>query len=801
MAAVLMRVRAWLRTSWPGVVVLTVITGLVGGVVLAALAGAHRTETAVPQFLRYSGPTEGQVDADPKTLDRVAALPGVAWTERVAFVLAFPVTSQQKLAIQPGQIITWALVHQPPQSRVMVVAGHPPRPAQAGQAMLNEGAAQLLHAHVGSLIRLRGYRPSQVEAVLNGAALAPPVSLPPVRIAAIIRTPTDLGSGRGAPSDVTYIGHGALYVTADFYQRYAAQVGNQIGLAFHLTHGSAGIPAFQTEVRRTTGGQAQVQVGSDDATSAAAAERATSLQALALLVFGLLLALALVLVVGQSITRLTWSSADDFPALRALGLSGPQLVLTALAPGGLVAVGSLLLAIPAGFALSVFTPIGLARQAEISPGLSFDAPIMLGGATALVLLLSARAALSAWQVARNRATLLVPSPGSRPTRVASWLARSGFPVTAVSGARLAFGAGRGRSAIPVRSAVSGMMAAITAVTATLVFGSSLSHVVTDPAVAGWNWDVTVGNPHSGDLNARVTAGLRRDPDVTAFTGTALGASLIDGHDVQIVGLKPGRGQVEPPVLAGRLPRGPGEIALAGRDLQMLGRKVGDRVTARGPRGPVVLRVTGQVVLSPEITNEEVALGHGGVMTLTGADALSRAPLPVNLFLVRLRPVARPAAVAQLKHQFPGSVLPALAPPEILNLRGVDSLPVILALLLTALAVSIVAHTLSTSVRRRRGDLAVLKVLGFTGLQVRLTVAWQSTLMAGASLLIGLPLGLALGRLAWLAFAHGFAIQPVPVVSPLLLLAVPALLLLANLVAATPARAAARTRPAVALRAE
>jgi ABC-type lipoprotein release transport system permease subunit len=66
------------------------------------------------------------------------------------------------------------------------------------------------------------------------------------------------------------------------------------------------------------------------------------------------------------------------------------------------------------------------------------------------------------------------------------------------------------------------------------------------------------------------------------------------------------------------------------------------------------------------------------------------------------------------------------PPEILNLQGVSSLPVILALLRTALAVSIVAHTLAMSVRRRRGDLAVLKVLGFTGPQVRLTVAWQSS---------------------------------------------------------------------------
>jgi hypothetical protein len=43
--------------------------------------------------------------------------------------------------------------------------------------------------------------------------------------------------------------------------------------------------------------------------------------------------------------------------------------------------------------------------------------------------------------------------------------------------------------------------------------------------------------------------------------------------------------------------------------------------------------------------------------------------------------------------------------------------------------------------------------------------------------------------------------PAPVLSPLLLLAVPAVLLLANAIAAVPARAAARTQPAVILRTE
>jgi ABC-type lipoprotein release transport system permease subunit len=121
--------------------------------------------------------------------------------------------------------------------------------------------------------------------------------------------------------------------------------------------------------------------------------------------------------------------------------------------------------------------------------------------------------------------------------------------------------------------------------------------------------------------------------------------------------------------------------------------------------------------------------------------------------------------------------------------------------LMVLASGIIAHTLLTSVRRRRRDLAILKTLGFVARQVQSTVAWQATAIAGASLIVGLPLGLLAGRWAWILLTDQVAIVPAPVISPLLLLAIPAVLLLANAIAAVPARAAARTQPAVILRTE
>jgi predicted lysophospholipase L1 biosynthesis ABC-type transport system permease subunit len=347
-----------------------------------------------------------------------------------------------------------------------------------------------------------------------------------------------------------------------------------------------------------------------------------------------------------------------------------------------------------------------------------------------------------------------------------------------------------------------MAAALAAVLAALVFGASVSHVIGDPAVAGWDWDVTVGNPHSGDISAQAVPRLRADTFVSGFTVTAMGDALLDGRDdVTLVGLQTVTGRVIPPVLAGRLPTAPGEIALGGRELRALGKSVGDTVRASGPHGQVPLRVTGEVVLSPEITNEQTQLGSGAVMTMQGAAAVSGSPMPRNVFLVSLRKPASPAAISSLKQQFPGTVLPAVAPPEVRDLSGVSGLPLILAFVLMLLACGIIAHTLLTSVRRRRRDLAILKTVGFVTRQVRATVAWQATALACAGLIVGVPLGLLVGRWAWLLFAGQEAIVPAPVISPLTLLAIPAVLLLANAIAAIPARSAARTQPAVILRSE
>ena len=71
-----------------------------------------------------------------------------------------------------------------------------------------------------------------------------------------------------------------------------------------------------------------------------------------------------------------------------------------------------------------------------------------------------------------------------------------------------------------------------------------------------------------------------------------------------------------------------------------------------------------------------------------------------------------------------------------------------------------------------------------------------------ALLAGLPLGVAAGRWAWQLFGAGLGIPANPVVPvPLVLLMVPAVILIANVVAWWPGWSAARISPAQVLRTE
>ena len=111
-------------------------------------------------------------------------------------------------------------------------------------------------------------------------------------------------------------------------------------------------------------------------------------------------------------------------------------------------------------------------------------------------------------------------------------------------------------------------------------------------------------------------------------------------------------------------------------------------------------------------------------------------------------------------------------------------------------------TLVTSVRRRRRDLAILKTLGFTGRQLATAVAVQAGVAAVIGCAIGIPAGIALGRVLWDLFAGEISAVPYPTVPTGAIVAIGLIAVgLAVLVSMVPGRIAARTTTAQLLRVE
>jgi hypothetical protein len=83
-----------------------------------------------------------------------------------------------------------------------------------------------------------------------------------------------------------------------------------------------------------------------------------------------------------------------------------------------------------------------------------------------------------------------------------------------------------------------------------------------------------------------------------------------------------------------------------------------------------------------------------------------------------------------------------------------------------------------------------------------TVAWQATTFGALALVIGIPLGVIVGRWGWNVFADHLGVVPEAVVpTATVLLIVPATILVANLLSLVPGRIASRLRPGPVLRTE
>ncbi len=303
--------------------------------------------------------------------------------------------------------------------------------------------------------------------------------------------------------------------------------------------------------------------------------------------------------------------------------------------------------------------------------------------------------------------------------------------------------------------------------------------------------------------------LERDPRVTDISIGYSGVPLtVDGTSADGMALTRVRGRpLLPNVTEGRQPVGPHEVMLGVRTLADLHLHLGSTVdvTLSGTPSGRHFTVVGAGVF-PSLS-DTLSLGQGTALTVDGIRAIvgGTAAPPPETALVRLRPGVDHAAVITALNRELGdaslvSISAPMQPVDLVNFGRVANLPLFVGALLGLLAAAALAHLLVTSIRRRERDRAILKVVGFVPSQLRRTVAWQATVIAVASLVVGVPVGIVVGRWVWLAFAHQLGVIPDISIRPwLVVLLAVAVLLTANLIALVPAAGAARTPVAETLR--
>jgi ABC-type lipoprotein release transport system permease subunit len=395
------------------------------------------------------------------------------------------------------------------------------------------------------------------------------------------------------------------------------------------------------------------------------------------------------------------------------------------------------------------------------------------------------------------------------------LGRAGAKPPLVIGVRAAIQPTRGAAAVPVRTTLVGAAVSVAALVAVLVFGAGIDRLVTTPRLYGWSWDVAItGNSGYSYVGADDTGQrplerrLERDSGVGAWSWASYGSLTADDRGVPAVGIEIGRGAVYPTLLEGRAATDDDEIVVGTTTLRLIGKDVGDKVRVSAGSRSASKLVVGRAVFPALGFGDaaRTALGDGVALTARALSEMVPDAYP-SAALVRFADgPGRGATLAGLQQDFADPrelfVFPPQQPGEIAEYARIRWMPVVLACLLGLLGAGALAHALVTTSHRRRRELAELRALGFTRRQLAATIRWQASTVAAVGLAGGIPVGLVVGSLVWRGFASrlGVATEPVMPVFALAMI-VPGALLFANLLAAAPARAAARARPAVALRSE
>jgi hypothetical protein len=834
------RFAATFRRRWPGYLAIALLIGLVGGIAMGSIAAARRTQSSYPAFLAGTNASELTMSTygvtpnsaangySPGLTRTIARLPQVKLVENWVGVGVVPLqrdgAPDLSSPINTAGSLNGLYFNE---DRATPVVGRLADPRRADEFVTTALGAHLLGLHVGQVVPMGAYSTSQFSLPGFGTPGVPPLRKLDMKLVGII-----VLNNQVIEDDADRLPTDVLFTPALTRTLVDSAAVEGTWYAMQLAHGAA-VPAVEEKLIRL------LPSGSDPnftvtAITEAKVERAVRPEAIALGVFGAIAALAALAIGALAISRQLRSDEPDLNVLRALGASPATTVVDGLIGVlGAIVVGALLAAAVA-VALSPLSPLGPIRAVYHGSRISLDWTVLGFGLLAVVGGLGAIAVALAYRGAPHRLANKSRIAPSRDSKLLEMATSSGLPPSGSVGLRFALQSGRGRTSVPARSVLVGATLAVALVTSTLTFSSGLQTLVSRPALYGWNWSYALTSMNS--VPPKALAALQRDPDVAGWSGYQNISLQIDGQTVPVL-VGNNHATVAPPVLSGHAVDGNKQIVLGPSTLSLLHKRVGDTVvgsfgqpnTAPLYIPPFKMVVAGTATL-PSIGGasnfaDHPSMGIGAVISVDVSPAFvgsTQSPDPnlngPGLVFVRLRNGVS-AAVGRADMQrittlsdkvFAAdpnatgdsvTVLGVQHPAEIVNYQSTGATPEILAAGLAGATIVALALTLIASVRRRRRDLALLKTLGFTARQLAATIAWQASVIAAVAVVIGVPLGIAVGRQLWTLFARDINAVPQPTVPASLLLVAVGVFILSNLVAAIPARIAARTPAALVLRTE
>jgi hypothetical protein len=841
------RFRATFRQRWGGYLSLVLLVGLVGGVAMASIAAARRTQSSFSVFLAGTNPSDLSVPtfgASASGNYSAALTTKIAKLREVRHVAAW--ISVNAVPLRPdgapvldhfAQIYSAASVDGLyfNQDRAAVIQGRMADPRRPDQFVMTAEAAHVLGLHVGETVPYGLFTNEQASLPGIGTPSVQPHRRIDMKLVGLVVLSSEV-----VQDQVDRLPALVLFTPALAHQVLADSGRGASGVTYYglqLDHGSRDVSLVERELTRLLPGGTEYNFHTTAPVEAKVGQVVRPV-AIALGVFGAIAALAALLIAGQVVSRQLRAASEDLTVLRALGADPTVIAADGLfGVIGAVVLGSLL-AVAVAVALSPLAPLGPVRPVYPSPGLAFDWLVLGIGSVVLIGGIGSMAVALAYREAPHRVALRSRLAPARTSKVARAVISAGLPAPGTVGVRLALEPGERRTAVPVRSAMLGAVLAVAMVTAALTFGSGLQTLISHPALYGWNWTYILNA--SNNVPPQALALLDRDRDVAAWTGADHNDAEIDGQNVPVL-YGDARAALTPPIVAGHAVTQKNQIVLGAATLAQLHKHIGDTVIVRYGQqqdAPLYIPPTRLVIVgtatmpavgSSGIFADHTSMGTGALVSAGIEPAayrqaqLSRDPTlnGPSLVFVKLRSGVSPAAglaglqrIASAANRvfaavpdgggggYDVAVLGVQRPAEIVNYPAMGAAPVILAAGLAASALAALALTLAASVRRRRHDLALLKTLGFTQRQLASAVAWQASVAAVVGVVVGVPAGIALGRQLWVLFARAIYAVPEPTVPvlPVILIAL-GTLVLANIAAAIPGRIAARTPAAGMLRAQ